>query len=296
MESLSTPDNINIERLQHRLVKVRDVAYEHLTEFVPEDIGEIWDAIYEELECLDCWDDKTDGVENGYSDVDLLQQLGSYVGTFIYEGTKTYEINIIEIFAVFAFSKAIAGLEAISGQLNFEKYSLAAECCIDAFDALQFGLIAKYEAEERGVQEKKSETFTERARKGGVGKKKSTYDEDGKYIVDEFTKLQESENDIIELDIPKQHNPDVKRNKKYKIRSNGNINPDACSLYIFHKCYTIPSNNGKATDFDRDIRYVKRVIYDHLGLQNQEADASQPSEDDTEFQRHYPNKYKISDS
>lgn len=138
------------DQLMKRLEKARVTALKYLSGYDPRDLVSIMDAIDEDLECLDCWDDENDCPEFGYSYVDLLQQLDYKAGVFMFEDKKLYEIDVMDIFATFAFVKAIEGIATLKKSSEISRYSLAAESCIDAFDSLHYGIYAQKRAETEG--------------------------------------------------------------------------------------------------------------------------------------------------
>lgn len=273
-------DDRTKNQLMKRLEKARTTALNYLTDYDPRDLILIMDAIDEDLECLDCWDDENDCPEFGYSHVDLLQQLDYNAGVFMFEDKKLYEIDVIDIFATFAFFTANEGIDILKKSSEIAKYSLAAESCIDAFNALHYGIYAQKRVEIEGGRVLEVERLSDWSATATAARNKLRYEDDGEYIVNTFEELCKKSEDILYLEMPNQKNPDIKKLKKYKIRSNGHMDLDVCARFIFHSGFEIPSRLGKVTDIACQIRYVKKVIINHEFGKNVNANVQLQTDDD----------------
>ncbi|TLM69227.1 MAG: hypothetical protein FDZ69_00200 [Deltaproteobacteria bacterium] len=263
-----------INNIRVRLLAAQEEACQYLGDFLPEDLGYLIDTIDQELECLDPWDCDKDEPVDGYSAVELLRQLDLDAGTWVFERSKRYEIDVQEIFAAFAFARANEGLHCLSGDPDLTDYAAAAELCADAFAALHYGHEASMRAAPVVQQELRAIKFSDRARKGGEAKKRNLAEVEATVIINEFIKIQASGDDFL---------TEVVGDKKkgYAIRRNGKVNVEACARLIY----------DRYTKLGCEMGYIRKSIKKHLAGDETVSSMLEPVAEVTIDEEYPPNVY-----
>lgn len=305
MEVTINIDNNIKDQLMKRLEKARVTALKYLSGYDPNDLMSIMDAIDEDLECLDCWDDENDCPEFGYSHVDLLQQLDYKAGTFMFEDEKPYEIDVMVIYATFAFFKAIEGIGILKKYSDIARYSQAADYCIDAFDALQYGKDARVRADVEGKKVLKAEKFTERAKKGKQGSQ-ANYEDYKETVLEELRGILSENQQVYSVKILERDQDNLsttEETKEYMVRKRNNrIHITKCADYIYDKCVTSKVSYGKNPIIRITLNTVKETISEYLSsidgnkkahsIITEDMLCSSPADNDDET-RKFPKKHSF---
>lgn len=239
-----------IDNIRVRLLAAQEEAAQYLGSFMPEDLGILIDTIDQELYCLDDSDSDEDDPVGGYSAVELLRQLDLDAGTWMFEGTMRHEINVIEIFATFAFARSNEGLHVLTDDPDQNDYVAAAELCADAFAALHYGHEASKRAVPAAQRELRALTFSIRARKGGEGKKKAKDENEVPFIIEQLEKIQQSGAAALTFGVDRDGHP-----KAFNVIRGGKVNVDACARYIDERFHD---------KLECQLGFIRKTIKRHL--------------------------------
>ncbi|QXE87386.1 hypothetical protein KP003_02965 [Geomonas nitrogeniifigens] len=231
------------------------------------------DTIWEELEsnigALDPWDLDEDVAYT--IDLDILKNLhenSGGVGVYIYEGSQAGEVNVMMLFAIWIFFRALDGKQALAvGDVARAAYIAAM-----VHEGIRCGEKANSETEATADRRLKTIANENNRRNAGRIKNMKIYGPSKAIIIDDFEKILADNLPIVELRIPMPLNAVCQEiTLKFKALFPDRPNLKQCAKYLYQKHVKLPESLGKRASIMLKEDAIYRCITDHYRQRHLEA-------------------------